>query len=106
MSDEKDKIKHSKRLQNDQNAINKQLKIAKQHGYTLHDEVIRQSHRLVKHHVMDCGTPGCSMCGNRRHSKATKEKLTAQEQRIFQDIDTPNDRHSNGLKNEQEANLL
>jgi hypothetical protein len=34
------------------------------------------------------------MCGNPRK---TFKELTQQEKRLFQDVDTPNDRHSNGL---------
>lgn len=96
MSKDEDKIKHSKRLLKDDNAIKKQLKIAKQHGLTTHDQAVKEPHRLVKHHVMDCGNPDCYLCGNPR--KTHKDKLTAQEKRMYQDIDTPNDRRSNGTK--------
>jgi len=95
MSKDEDKIKHSKRLLKDDNAIKKQLKIAKQHGLTTHDQTVNQPHRLSKHHAMDCGNPDCYLCGNPR--KTHKDKLTAQEKRLFQDIDTPTDRKSNGL---------
>jgi len=89
MSTEQDKFNHSKRLQRDENAVKKQVKIAKEHGIPVKDP-----HRLEKHHVMDCGNPKCVMCGNPRK---TFKELTAQEKRLFQDVDTPNDRHSNGL---------
>ena len=96
MSKDEDKIKHSRRLLKDDNAIKKQLKIAKQHGLTTHDPAVKQPHRLSKHHAMDCGNPDCYLCGNPR--KTHKDNLTAQEKRLFQDIDTPNDRKSNGSK--------
>ena len=99
MSKDEDKIKHSRRLLKDENAINKQLKIAKQHGLTTADQAVNQPHRLAKHHVMDCGNPDCYLCGNPR--KTHKDKLTAQEKRLFQDIDTPTDRKSNGLKTDE-----
>jgi len=95
MSTEDDKFKHSKRLQKNENAVSKQVKIAKQHGMSNQDKSVKEPHRLEKHHAMDCGNPDCFLCGNPR--KTHKDKLTTQEKRIFQDADTPNDRHSNGL---------
>jgi hypothetical protein len=94
MSKDEDKIKHSKRLHDDETHIKKQVKIAKAHGLTDKDRAVKEPHRLAKHHAMDCGQPGCMLCGNPR--KTVKE-LTAQEKRMFQDTDTPRDRHSNGL---------
>ena len=101
MSTDQDKFKHSKRLQQDENAIKKQLKIAKQHnipGYKSRDE--KEPHRLAKHHAMDCGNPECYLCGNPR--KTHKDKLTQQERRLFQDVEKTTDRHSNGLTNDEE----
>jgi hypothetical protein len=43
---------------------------------------------------MDCGNPECALCGNPRK---THKELTAQEQRMFQDVEEVRDRHSNGL---------
>ena len=89
MSTEQDKFNHSKRLQRDENAIKKQVKIAKDHRIP-----IKEPHRLEKHHAMNCGNPKCVMCGNPRK---TFKELTAQEKRMYQDVDYPKDRHSNGL---------
>ena len=89
MSKEQDKIKHSKRLQKDENAIKKQTKIAKEFGIP-----VEEPHKFVKHHAMNCGNPKCVMCSNPRR---TFKELTQQEKRLFQDVDTPNDKHSNGL---------
>jgi hypothetical protein len=101
MSTENDKLKHSKRLLKDENAIRKQLKIAKQHtSFASENKVVKEPHRLAKHHAMDCGNPECFMCGNPR--KTHKDKLTAQEKRLFQDVEKTTDRHSNGLKNDKE----
>jgi hypothetical protein len=88
MSKDEDKIKHSKRLHNAWTAIKKQLRIAKSHGLT---KPIEEPHRLAKHHAMDCGIPHCTMCSNPRHNETVKgkDKLTAQEKRLFQDIDQP-----------------
>jgi len=85
MSTEEDKFKHSKRLQKQENAIHRQQAIALQHGVDK-NLVEDEPHRFAKHHVMDENIP----------HKANKE-LTAQEKRMYQDIDTPNDRHSNGI---------
>ena len=79
MSNEFDKIKHSKRLYEDEVHINKQVKIAKTHGIE-----VKEPHRLVKHHVLDCGVPGCVMCANPR--RTWKEK-TIQEKRFEQNIE-------------------
>jgi len=76
MSKDEDKIKHSKRLSKDNNAIAKQVKIAKEHGIPVTDE-----HRFNKHHAMDCGNPDCVMCGNPRKVWGQR---TVQEQRFDQ----------------------
>jgi len=93
MSTEQDKFNHSKRLQKDENAIKKQTKIAKSHGLT--NKEVKEPHRLAKHHAMDCGNPQCPVCGNPRRTH--KDTLTAQEKRLFQDLEKTTDRHSNGL---------
>ncbi len=91
MSREEDRMKHSRRLLKDDNAIRKQKRIAKSHGFP-----VGPDHRFSKMHAMTCGDPDCAMCGNPR--KFFKEK-TIQEKRLEQDIDTPTDRRSNGSKN-------
>lgn len=97
MSDSNDKLKKNRRIQSDENAIQRQVKIAKQKGLGFNDEVIQQPHRLAKHHAMDCGQPGCVLCGNPR--KIFKER-TQQEKRLFQDLDSRRDVRSNGLSDE------
>ena len=94
MSKEEDRIKNSRRRQQDDGAINRQVKIAK----TNHVDVA-QPHKFAKHHAMNCGDPKCALCANPRR---TFKQLTAQEQRPFQDLDSPNDRHSNGLPPDQD----
>jgi len=102
MSTEHDKFKHSKRLLKDENAIKKQVKIAKASHIPgdITPKVIKEPHRLSKHHAMDCGNSECYICGNPR--KTHKDKLTVQEHRLFQDLDEVRDRHSNGLPNSNE----
>jgi hypothetical protein len=77
MSTEQDKLKHSKRIHAKETAVKKQTKIAKAFGIE-----VKEPHKFAKHHAMDCGTPGCMMCGNPR--KVWKEE-TIQEKRFKQD---------------------
>jgi hypothetical protein len=100
MNAESDKFKMSKRRLKDENAVKKQVKIAKAHGLTDKDKAVKEPHRLVKHHAMDCGNPECYLCGNPR--KTHKDKLTAQEKRLFQDVEKTTDKHSNGIKPAEE----
>jgi hypothetical protein len=93
MSTETDKFNHSKRLQQNENAVKKQVKIAKAHGLTDKNKAVKEPHRLEKHHAMDCGNPGCMLCGNPRK---TWNELTIQEKRKFQDAEVARMRHSNG----------
>ena len=83
MSDELSKKRHSRRLQLDENAINKQVRIAK--DYNMHQnskwKYIEQPHRNHKKHILNCGNPKCYMCANPR--KVSKEK-TIQEKRFEQ----------------------
>lgn len=101
MSSENDRIKNSKRRHQDENAVNKQVKIAKQHGIVgYQSKTEKEPHRLHKRHAMDCGNPKCFLCGNPR--KIHKDKLTAQEKRLFQDTYYVRDRKSNGSIKDEE----
>jgi hypothetical protein len=86
--------KRNLRIQRDENAIRKQAKIARAHGMD-----VKEPHKFVKHHAMDCGQPGCVMFGNPRK---TFSELTTQEKRLFQDVEQPRDKHSNGLPRDQD----
>lgn len=97
MSNDTAKFLNSRRRHKNDVAIARQVKIAKQHhinGYTSRDE--KEPHRMAKRHAMDCGNPKCYLCGNPRKTHG-KDKLTAQEKRLFQDVEKTTDRHSNGL---------
>lgn len=76
MSHEESKFKHSKRILEEENAIKKQMKIAKSHGLD-----VKEPHKFAKHHAMDCGHPGCMLCASPR--KIFGEK-TIQEQKFEQ----------------------
>lgn len=101
MSHESDKLKNSTRRHRDETAVKKQARISKQHSVSSYQDTKsdQQPHRFHKHHAMDCGNPSCYLCGNPR--KTHKDKLTQQEKRIFQDGDSMNPRHSNGLDNDK-----
>ncbi len=98
MSNDLAKFINSRRRHKTDVAIARQVKIAKSHG-TFNQKNIKQTHRLAKHHAMDCGNPHCYLCGNPR--KTHKDKLTAQEKRLFQDVESKRDKHSNGLDNNE-----
>lgn len=95
MSTEEDKFKHSKRLLKDENAVKKQVRIAKEHGLPIID-----AHKFAKQHALNCGNPNCVMCANPRK---TFKELTLQERRMFQDVDKESDRHSNGIKPQENS---
>lgn len=79
MSEDIVKEKRSKRIHKEKVIIKKQLKIAKLAG--IESKYLTQSHRLSKHHALDCGQSNCIVCGNPR--KLYKEK-TIQEKRFEQ----------------------
>ena len=99
MSNETAKYINSRRRHKNDVAIARQVRIAKAHGLGFHDKAIKEPHRLAKHHAMDCGQPGCMLCGNPR--KLFKER-TAQEKRMYQDVEKTTDIHSNGLKHSED----
>lgn len=74
--DEITKVKHSKRIHQKQNYVERQAKIAKAHGLP-----VAEKHRLHKHSAVTCGDSNCVMCGNPR--KFFKEP-TIQEKRFDQ----------------------
>ncbi len=84
MSNDLAKFINSRRRHKTDVAIARQVRIAQAHR-TFNQRNVAQPHRLAKHHVMDCGNPGCFVCGNPR--KTHKDRLTAQEKRLFQDLD-------------------
>ena len=76
MSNEDEKLKHSKRILKTDNAVKKQVSIAKTFGLP-----VDEPHKFAKRHAMNCGNPNCVMCANPR--KVWKEK-TNQERRFEQ----------------------
>ena len=92
MSTEQDKIKKSKRIQKDENAVKKQTKIAKTFGVP-----VTEPHKFAKHHAMDCGNPKCLLCSGEKVLGVKSIK----ERRAEQDLDNISDRRSNGLPNKE-----
>lgn len=95
MSNDLAKFINSQRRHKTDVKIARQVQIARQHGLTSRDKAVKEPHRMAKHHAMDCGNPGCYLCGNPR--KSHKDRLTAQEKRLFQDLERTTDKHSNGI---------
>ena len=103
MSNETAKFLNSRRRHKTDVAIARQVNIAKQHGLGASDRHIKEPHRHAKHHAMDCGNPGCMLCGNpRRNAWFKKERLTAQERRLFQDLEHKRHTHSNGVDSNED----
>lgn len=90
MSKDEDKFKHSRRLQRDETAAKRQVKIAKNYGLNVEGS----PHKYEKRHYLNCGNPNCVMCGNPR--KMFNDP-TQQEKRMYQDIDTVRNKHGNGI---------
>ncbi len=81
--DEEAKFNHSKRIQQKENHIKKQTKIAKEYGIK-----VDEPHKFAKHHVMNCGNPNCVLCANPRKvfkDKTIKEKSFEQTQKWQQE---------------------
>lgn len=57
------KVQHSVRIQQKENYIKKQTKIAKAHGFPVKQG---EEHRFAKHSAATCGDSNCVMCGNPR----------------------------------------
>ena len=98
MSTEYDKIKHSKRQQQKENHINRQMNIRKVHSFPDYgipnDPSDASPHRYHKVSGMTCGDSNCVMCGNPR--KFFDER-TQQEKRSMQDVEQKRNKHSNGI---------
>jgi hypothetical protein len=95
MSNEENKLAHSRRIQQKNRHIARQVRIRQAHKFPnpTKDGRIEKPHRYHKTSGVTCGDSRCAMCGNPR--KFFKEP-TVQERRFDQDVDTRRDRHSNG----------
>jgi hypothetical protein len=91
MSNENDRYKSSRRRLKDENAVKRQTRIAQSRGIT-----VTEPHKFAKRHAMDCGQPGCMLCGNPRR---IFQELTVQERRMMQDVDKPTNGENNDGNN-------
>lgn len=71
-----DKLKHSRRIHQKHNYVDKQVRIAKANKFD-----VKEPHRFQKKSVVNCGDPKCLYCMNPR--KSFKEK-TMQEKSFEQ----------------------
>lgn len=74
MSDTEFKEKHSRRIHQKENYVKRQVKIAKTKNVPVK---LGEEHKFQDHAAMNCGVPGCVMCGNPRRiwkEKTIKEK--------------------------------
>ena len=104
MSNNLAKFLNSRRRHKTDIAIARQISIAKSKR-TFNEKNIEQSHRLAKHHAMDCGNPKCGLCGNPRHLRKGGHGgggATVQERRAMQDVERHLNKHSNGLNNNEQ----
>ena len=65
MSKDEDKLKHSKRIHQKQNTVNKKVKVAKAYNWK---HILTQPHRYLKCSISSCGNPKCIFCMNPRKS--------------------------------------
>jgi hypothetical protein len=93
MSQTTDKSTRSRRIQQKNRHIARQVRIRQAHKFPGVTEKVDSPHRYHKTSGVTCGDSRCAMCGNPR--KFFKE-LTMQEKRHMQDVDSRRDRHSNG----------
>jgi hypothetical protein len=93
MMDQEAKEKHSKRIQQKENHVKKQLQLAKDYGYhklnnSMHKwRYLLQPHRAHKVHIFNCGDPKCSMCGNPRKffEEETMQEKSHKQKKLYQE---------------------
>lgn len=83
MSDEQDKIKHSRRLHRDKAAVDRQVKIARAYGVS-----VTEPHKYEKRHVLNCGDPKCILCMNpRKYGEKPIQELRQEQDTGWMDGD-------------------
>jgi hypothetical protein len=101
MSNDIEKVVHSRRIQQKNRHIARQVRIRQAHKFDIptKDGLIEKPHRYHKLSGVTCGNSNCFMCGNPR--KFFNES-TMQEKRQMQDVEQIRNRHSNGKITEDE----
>ena len=75
MSNDQDKVKHSRRIHQKESVLKNKMKIAKAYGWK---HILAQPHKYLKCSIFRCSNPNCIFCMNPR--QAFNEK-TMQERR-------------------------
>lgn len=76
MSNEVEKLKHSRRRAMTNRHIKRQVRIAKAAG-----QDVTEQHRFAKHNALDCGITQCPVC----HGNRLKRSYTVQEIKSIED---------------------
>jgi hypothetical protein len=86
MSTDQDRVKHSRRLLKDNNAIKRQAKISK----TSLGGIYAPPHQFGKRHSTNCGNPNCHRCGNPRkfYNEETIQETSHKQDKFWNDADS------------------
>jgi len=78
------KFVHSRRRLNDENAIRKQISIAKAYGI-----IQEEPHRYAKYHALNCGQKNCMFCTNPRKllGEKTMQEKSFEQRRLHEEYD-------------------
>lgn len=78
------KFLHSKRRHHTENAINRQVEIAK-----VHNVPVTEKHRYAKHNVLNCGQKNCLFCANPRKlfGEKTLQEKSMEQRRFYEEYD-------------------
>lgn len=87
MSNEADKLKHSKRRKDTKCVIRKRLKFIRKSNWGVGSRYTTEPHRLSKMNGINCGNPNCFMCMNpRKYGEKTMQERKMNQREI--DYDT------------------
>ena len=84
MSSDVFKFVHSRRMLNTNNAIKKQVRIAKSYGVNQ-----EEPHRYAKYHALNCGQKNCIFCANPRRlfGEKTLQEKSIEQRRLLEEYD-------------------
>ena len=84
MSSDVFKFLHSRRISNTENAIKKQVRIAKSYGVKQ-----EEPHRYAKYHALNCGKKNCILCTNPRRlfGEKTIQEKSMEQRRLIEEYD-------------------
>jgi hypothetical protein len=91
MSSDVFKFAHSKRMLNTQNAIKRQMYIAKSNGINQ-----EEPHRYAKYNAVNCGQKNCIFCANPRKlfGEKTIQEKSMEQRRLYEEYDFGDDYES------------